>query len=223
MCESTISPDDHVDRRARLAFLCAEAASVVELQRSRLVFNRVFEGLVDLPGQMTWMPESPLRIVSLGPVDPERVVAGVQRTLQQLERLSPSDRTRLQLASRWFERGMREANPLDAFLCFWTVLEVHPCAGTTDIPGATARYLGTAFPDLTPKNIKAALQLGPAFSFRSRIVHDGLALVPAADDAKFNELYDRLRAAAQAVLRILAGLPAGEELQTYLSPSAAAR
>jgi len=196
----------------------AEVVSLIELCLPGLLIEKVYQGAVNTPNSMTLWREGPIRVVGSPVRDGPTVAATLGPELIVLSRLNAGSRERFQLASRWFARGRETLNQIDKLIYFWTVLEIYPGEGTSDIPTATSTFLATVLPgNRSPASIKTKLGLGPTFGLRSRVIHEGKAFVEENEETGFGHRLDVLDAIATTCLRALAGLEPGHDLDAHLS------
>jgi hypothetical protein len=194
-----------------------EMVGLVELRLPGFLIEKVYQGAVNTPNSMTLWQEGPVRVVGRSILDGPTIAATLGDGLIALNGLDAGSRERFQLASRWFARGVEALNQIDKLISFWTVLEIYPGEGTTDIPRATSKLLANALPGAPSRlRVKAKLGLGPIFGLRSRVVHEGKAFVDE-NETDFGHRLDVLQATAATCLRILARLEPGHDLDPYLS------
>jgi hypothetical protein len=215
--EFMVSLDGGLSRRVA-GLRVAEVVGLIELCLPGLLIEKIYQGAVNTPNGMTLWQEGPVRVVG-GPVRAGAVIgASLGSELIALTRVDAGSRERFQLASRWFARGLETLNQIDKLIYFWTVLEIYPGEGTSDIPAATSAFLATSLPGgRSASSIKARLGLGRTAGLRSRIIHDGKAFVDENEEADFGHRLDVLQAIATTCLRGLAGLEPGHDLDPYLS------
>lgn len=178
-----------------------------------VVQNQIFELTIDLKTRDTlWTTDSFLNpqlfpIQQIKDADLEHITV----LWDQLLGLPQEARNRIELALRWYHRGLAEKFPNDKFLLFWISLEILAMTDTTDIERA-AEYIRTKlFPQLSTTEIKERLQLGPLFGCRSDIVHKGLAAMEHWDDRRIQLVRNLVR----ELLRADVGLPYAGGLAAY--------
>ncbi|WP_131655507.1 HEPN domain-containing protein [Methylocucumis oryzae] len=198
------------------ALRVAEVACVMELLYRGIANQKEFEGFVSSDSMYATSWEGPLELVALPHRPVEEIAGEIAQALAILEALKNEKRSRFRLAARWFRRGCEAVNPVDKLLFWWTVLEVFPAQETTDVPRSVVNFLhANVYPDVVPTQLKSAIGIGRIFGTRSRIVHDGLAFVSDLD-FEFKAQLRQLRAIAATCLRLLCGLPAGDDLDLYV-------
>ena len=207
---------DPASARSEAALRVAEATCIFDLRCPGLICEKLHEGTVDKPGQYVFMPEGPLRVTARPDEDPEDVGHKVAGDFASLGDLSQGDRDRFRLAARWFRRGQEALNLVDKLLFLWTVLEIYPAMGRK-VSNTTSRFLSERlYQDLSSHEIKERTKLGRIEGLRDGIVHKGIAFVAAAEEERFSGYLQRLEAIATTCLRILAGMPPGDELDKYV-------
>ncbi len=203
--------------RERVVLAVAEAASLVTLRYPYLLEEKLFEGVVSTPNSAVMWMEGPITLTAAPSLDPQVVHTTLQEDFSVVGNLGDVDRSRLQLASRWFRRGHEVANQVDKLLFWWTVLEVYPAMGTKHVARETARLLRESiYLDMTESEVKKKLELGPMHSMRGRIVHNGQAFVQEAELDKFSLRLEKLRATVTVCLRLLGGLSPGDGLDRFV-------
>ncbi len=85
---------------------------------------------------------------------------------------SHESRGKLEIALRWYQKGMDTDQPVDQLLYFWVALESLTMT-TTDIK-EISKGLKYIFPFTDEKLIKEKLKIGRIFGCRSDIVHNGI-------------------------------------------------
>ena len=153
--------------RERVALAIAEAASLITLRYPHLLDEKLFEGVVNPPNTAVMWSEGPMALTASPSITPETVAVTLQNDFSNVQKLDASDRTRLQLAARWFRRGHEAVNQVDKFLFWWTVLEIYPAKGTTHVARETANFLQRSiYVDTNSSEVKKKLELGPMHSLR---------------------------------------------------------
>lgn len=204
--------------RERLALRVAEVSSLVALRHSHVLDERLFEGVVNTTDRALMWREGPMTFTAAPAVSPKKVADGFASDFASVQHLDAERRQRLQLASRWFRRGHEAINQVDKYLFWWTVLEIYPGKGESNIVQNVTQVLrNRVCPHLEPQILKEELRIGRIYGERKRIVHDGRAFV-AFDDAYFQDCLERLHAIATVSLRLLGGLPPGDDLKQYVEP-----
>lgn len=92
-------------------------------------------------------------------------------------------RSRFQLAARWFRRRQEASNLIDRLLFWWLALEV--CVGhSTRMVGHISHLLKERFyPALEASEFKSRLDLDRLSGKRTAIVHQGKAFVAPHEEA----------------------------------------
>ena len=199
------------------ALQVAEIIGIIDLRYRGLVSDRIYEGVINTPGSFVWLPEGPLRLTAQPKREPAEVAAMVARDLASTSNLSEDRRERFRLAARWFRRGADALNPVDKLLFWWTVLEIYPAEGKKKVPQITSELIASGvYPDLTAQAVKGKLKLGRIHGARSDIVHHGKAFIKSDEEKRFSDQLERLEAVAVVCLRLLLGLPPGDELDRYV-------
>ncbi len=203
--------------RERVALAIAEVASLITLLHPHLLEEKLFEGVVSPPNTAVIWSEGPLTLTASPSITPETVVSTFQKDFSKVQKLDANDRTRLQLAARWFRRGHEVLNQVDKFLFWWTVLEIYPAKGTIHVARETANLLQLSiYVTMTTSEIKTKLELGPMHSMRGNIVHKGQAFVEDSEQSIFERRLEKLRATATVCLRLLAGMSPGDGLERFI-------
>ncbi len=215
---SVLSPPGTMPpRREDLALPIAELVATLELAYPLLVEERVFEGALVEPGHVTVLPEGPIRISTPWSLVPDDLSEAIVAQRERASGLPREDRTRLQLAARWFLRGLEARNPVDRFLYFFISLEIFPARGSADVVRSVRELLARrVYPELAPDLIMERTKIGRIVGLRARIVHDGLAFVDIPPSPDFEDLLQKLEAVVTVSMRLLAGLPPGPELDLWV-------
>ena len=126
-------------------------------------------------------------------------------------------------ASSWLLAGIGEEceslNLVDKFLFLWTVVEMYPGRGKSNVVKNLAAFLqDSVYPGHTVEYVKDAPEIGLIYGERKRIVHEGQALAPSSD-SRLQNLLDKLQGIATVSLRLLGGLPPGDALDEYFQDS----
>lgn len=203
-------------QRQRVILGVAEAASLLTLRTPYLLSEKIYEGSLASADRAVLFRGGPMRL-SVGPaVEASEVLDDLARDLSIAEGLADSQYQRFLLASRWYRRGYEAQNWVDKFLFWWTVVEVYPGEGHPKTVRRIRDVLaGELFTDRDAGDLKQLLRLGHIYELRKQIVHQGRAFA-GISDGDFGDLLDRLQAIATVCLRLLAGLPPGDDLDKYL-------
>ena len=203
--------------RGQIALKVAEIAGLVTLRFPQVLDEKIYEGWVNTERSALLWGEGPLRLAVSSAVTASDLVEDIGVDYRAIQQLEMKRRERFQLASRWFRRGHESVNLVDRFLFWWTVLEIYPGKGDTNIVRNVEQVLRDRIcSHLSPGDFRKKLGIGRIYGERSRIVHEGRAFV-AFDDSNFGERLETLGAVATICLRSLAGLPPGDELRRYIS------
>jgi hypothetical protein len=203
--------------REQVALAIAEAASLITLRYPHLLDSKLFEGAVNSKNSAIAWPEGPMTLTASPSIAIETVAGTLQNDFSTIQKLDESDRTRLRLAARWFRRGYEAVNHIDKFLFFWTVLEIYPAKGRTKVANHTRDLLHSRlYSGRNPQEIKDRLELGQMSSTRDKIVHEGQAFVKESEQSIFEQRLKKLRAIAAVCLRLLGGLPPGDDLERFI-------
>ena len=150
-------------------------------------------------------------------VTPSQLSEGLTSDFSSIQQLSGDERHRFQLASRWYRRGHEALNLADKYLFWWTVLEIYPGEGATNIVRNIKRVLREQVcPQLNAQEVEDKLGIGRIYGELKRIVHEGRAFV-ALDDKHFRGCLERLQAITTVCIRLLCGLPPGNGLQQFIA------
>ena len=213
--ETAIDPDGFYERD-RVALQIAEAAALVTLRFPHALQEKVYEGTINTEGASLLWDEGSITLTVSPVVTPADVAEAFGSDASALQHLDGNRRERFQLASRWYRRGHETLNQVDKFLFWWTVLEVYPGEGERNIVWNIKHVLRMqVFPHLSKQKLEEGLRIGPIYQERKGIVHEGKAFV-SHEDKHFSECLERLRAVATTCLRLLGGLPLGDDLDPYL-------
>ena len=203
--------------RQRVALRVTEVASLITLRFPHVLDEKFYEGPVNTDDMKMLWDEGPRTLTVSPEVTPIQLSEGLASDMSFTQQLSPEKRTRFQLASRWYRRGCEAMNLADKFLFWWTVLEIFPGQGTTNIVRSITQVLSDQVcSQLSPQEVGDKLRIGRIYGERKRIVHEGRAFV-AFDDQQFQELLKRLQAIAAVCLRLLCGLAPSEDLQEFIN------
>ena len=215
--ETLANPAEEFERE-RLALTMAEVASLVALRHPNVLDEKLFEGAVNTADRALMWREGLMTFTAAPAVSPKEVADGFTSDYASVQLLDAESHRRLQLASRWFRRGQEAINPVDKYLFWWTVLEIFPGKGESNIVRNIRQVLlNRVCPHLEPQVLEDKLRIGHIYGERKRIVHDGRAFV-AFDDSYFQGCLERLSAIATVSLRLLGGFPPGDDLEQYIEP-----
>jgi len=195
----------------------SEIVALLDLDFRGLVVEKLFEGAVNSPGHFVWAPEGPMRVTARPSLTPDQLKASLSSGIAALDSLSPHDRQRLRLMSRWYRRAQETLNQVDKLLFLYIAIEVFPASGRDDVPNAVRDFLAQhVFPDIEPHQIKERLMLGPITGLRADIVHDGKSSIAASEQNQFSEKLVRLEAVTRESMSLLAGRAYGGTLDKWV-------
>ena len=96
------------------------------------------------------------------------------------------------------------------------MLEVYPREkGAKIVRGINAILGNHVFPHVARHELEKNLRIGRMYSERKRIVHEGRSFVDVEDN-DFRASLERLGLIAGTLLRLLCGMPPGDELQQFM-------
>jgi hypothetical protein len=208
-----------LNARAKAGLRVAEIASIVELQHPDIIFEKVFEDVVNTRTATGHFPEGMVKVVSRPLQTAEDLKPLIALGLNALDVLPSSVRERFALCSRWFRRGADATSPIDKFLFYYIVLEIFPASGSTDVPGRVRDFLHTqVYPTLTRTQIKERSQIGRIAGLRADIVHDGLGMWHNPKGPDLVDLTERLEGLCRVALRTMIGLSPGDAMDRWMFP-----
>ena len=205
--------------RQNASMRVAEVISLVDLQYPGLVAAKIYEGAINTPGSFVWLPEGPMTPTAAPVRDPETVALEVKADFGAIASMTDDTRERYRLAARWFRRGRETPNRIDKLFSWWTVLEVFPAQGTTNVVARTSAFLHSSlYEHLTLEHVRSNLMLGRIYRVRGEVVHDGKAFVTPDEEEYFEDQLKRLEATCATCLRLLIGIDPGHDLDEYITP-----
>lgn len=205
------------DARSVARLPLAEIAAALALTRTHLLDEKLFEGVLNEPGQRTFWPEGPITVSSPQPTDMDSLSQSLATISTHLEKLDPQLRHRFQLAARWYMRGHETPNPVDKILFWYIALEVYPAQGNTNLVRCVRDVIHShLYSDLDPGLVKERIGIGRIAGLRNQIVHDGKSFVELPHDTEFETSLQKLEAIATTALRILGDFPPGHELDRWV-------
>jgi hypothetical protein len=151
----------------------AEAVAVHAAVLGRnIVYERVFEQLVDPQGQVTFVGPGLLNPFHLpAPAVDAGHFAHLKALDSALLAQPPDVRERLRLALRWYTGALGD-HGVDAYLKFWISLEIMAMPSTEIQP--VNQHLARAY-GMPLAEVQETFAVGRLFGLRSRIVHKGWA------------------------------------------------
>ncbi len=207
--------------RERVGLLIAEAAGLITLRYPHLLHEKLFEGVTNTEGHSIIWREGPVTLSASPAIPAAEVIGNFTADISSFARLPTGMQHRFQLASRWYRRGHESINQVDKFLFWWTVLEIYPRKKGTDVVATIKQILkDEVFPNLSMQRLGQDLQISSIYRERIQIVHKGKAFVDI-EDKNFQMCLDRLGAIATVCLRLLGGLPPGDDLQQFMAAGSA--
>lgn len=139
-------------------------------------------------------------------------VEQIRRAIAHLQMMPANERSKRELALRWFWKALHEQDDVDKFLSYWIALEIFPMAGAHK-PKLIAKFLADKLPgDFPPGDIERKLKIGQLFQIRGQIVKDGLRSFPALFRGFITVVYEITR----EVLRLSTHEPPSGALDKYL-------
>lgn len=152
----------------------------------RFVFKQIYEQTIDISKRLpVWVSGAEL---NPGYFETHNLKdEDLQVALGQWDKLllqPTTGRNRVELALRWYHRGLTENVPDDKFLFFWVAFEVLTMPGTTNLDSAGDYLRDKLFPDLERHVILDKLKIGELFGCRADIVHNGLLRMNGKHDER---------------------------------------
>jgi hypothetical protein len=196
----------------------SEIVTMIDLEYKRMVSQKVFDGVVNEPGNYVMYQDGPEIVSAMPTVPPEHLKQVIDSGISRLSSLSFEQRSRVRLMSRWYRRAQETLNQVDKFLYLYVVIEVYPAAGETDVPRFVRDYLGVnAFPNIDKSIVKDRLKLGRITGFRASIVHDGKESISEGEATEFRELLKILECVAYECLNLASGRSYQGSLDEWVS------
>jgi hypothetical protein len=119
---------------------------------------------------------------------------------------SHGEKTKIEIALRWYQKGLDTDQQVDQFLNYWVSLEALTMTTTDikEIPITLKKFL----PCTDENSIKKNLKIGSIYGCRCNIVHNGIT--------DFNlEYLSMLRDIVEETIRYKLGLPVKGHLEKY--------
>jgi hypothetical protein len=196
----------------------SECAALLDVEFPGILHEKLYEGTFLTPQNplfLSW-PEG-YRFAPKGGYDPVKVETQLTAHAGRVAALPSDVADRFALAARWFRRATESGNLIDQALFYYLTLEVFPTMSRADVPNRVAQYLAAQlYSEFDWKVVKRRLDLGRIAGFRAEIVHRGRASVDQSERASVLSYVERLRAMSRTCLRLLAGLPPGDDLDRYV-------
>ncbi|MEW6029371.1 MAG: hypothetical protein AB1554_07790 [Chloroflexota bacterium] len=203
--------------RSQATLKNTEFASALDLKFPHLIAERVFEGVPSKPNEISVDLESPVSLTVGPPISDEIVLENTTTILQQLNTMSAIQRSRFQLASRWFRRGSDATSEIDRLLFWYIVLEIYPAQDSQDVPNLVVKFLHQQiYPDIDIKSLKEKIGIGHLASLRAKIVHDGQLNIPPNEYSQYEGRLRQLQALARVSLKHLLGEPVLNDLDEWV-------
>ena len=136
--ETTVNPEEE---RGRVALRVAEVAGLITLRFPHVLDEKLYEGPINTEYRSLLWSEGPITLTVSPTVASSQLFEGLTDDLCSIQQLNGKGRDRFQLASRWYRRGHESVNLVDRLLFWWTVLEIYPGAGKTNIVKNTKQVL----------------------------------------------------------------------------------
>lgn len=151
-----------------------------------------------------------LKLVAPISISGDAIREHADRFRRALRKDSDLDR-RFTLMSKLFARAISMRPSEEKFLWLWTVLEVFPMRDTSNI--APISDLLSRIISKPAVDLKAKLQIGQLFGYRSALVHDGRLPIELKD---LGSVLGKLEAIGLVIIRFAGGMPYQGELNQYL-------
>ncbi len=132
--------------------------------------------------------------------------------LQSMQKISNDNKHKIDLMAKYYSKALSVLPGEERFLYLWTILEIWPMSGTSDIRNISD-LLGK-FVSRDPVYVKEKLAIGKFYGVRSKLLHDGLFPIPLADIGSSFEL---LQAICEEVMRALNGFGYSGALDKYIN------
>jgi len=181
----------------------------------RVAYNKLFDVLIELPANTPIITSEPrLYPTAFSPfVISDDMLEQSIDTWEKFENMGPSKRNKIELALRWYQRGLLESIPDDRYLYFWIPFEILTLEGTTDVDRAADYIKDNLYPSYPKDYIKDRLDIGKMFGWRCDIVHKGQIVFHARDDNRIL----KLKEIVQEILKNELGLEKSNVLNRYFS------
>lgn len=179
----------------------------------RVAYNKLFEVLIDLVNDRPVIISEPMlnpAAFSLSAINDDMLEECIN-TWERLEKVNSPQRNRIELALRWYQRGLLEPIPNDRYLYFWVPFEVLTFEGTTKVNVALEYIRRNLYPSYTKDYIKDKLEVGKMYGWRCDIVHKGQIVFHARDDKRIL----KLKEIVQEILKNELGLEKSNALDKY--------
>ena len=164
--------------------------------------KKVFEGFKFIPTRKKY--EGPYSLLYEMEITQRDFITTFPLTFKKLQ--SHGDKKKLEIALRWYQRGLNTNQIVDQFLYYWVSLEALTMTTTdiSEIPNTLKEFLSSK----DEKVIKEALKIGRIFGCRSDIVHNGITDFDL-------EYLTIVKAIVEETIRFKLGLPVQGHLEKY--------
>lgn len=119
--------------------------------------------------------------------------------------------SKIDLMAKYYSKAISSPPGEEKFLYLWTILEIWPMSGTSDIRPISDRLGEHMSKD--PKHVKESLEIGRFFGYRSKLLHDGVFPIPLIDMGRSFSLLEDI---CKEVLRCVSGLEYAGALDKYI-------
>lgn len=133
------------------------------------------------------------------------------QAITDLQSTNPGVVNRIKLMGRYLAKAMNQLPDEDCFISLWTMLEIWPMAGGSDIRPITD-VLGLHV-GMNSRTLKEKLGIGRLYGLRSALLHDGA--IEISDD-EMTKTIAKLQDICVESMRQLSGLPYAGILDRYL-------
>ena len=195
--------EDQAVKQGRESFEVALAFLEVSLGE-RVAYNKLYEALIDLTENKPIIISEPrLYPAAFTPfVINDNMLEQSIDTWEKFEKMDISRKNKIELALRWYQRGLLESIPNDRYLYFWIPLEILTFEGTTEVDRAVEYIKRNLYPSHAKEYIKDKLEIGKMFGWRCKIVHEGEIVFHARDDKRILKLKQIVQEILKNELRI---------------------
>lgn len=179
----------------------------------RVAYNKLFDVLIELPANKPIIISEPRLYPAAFPAFAinDDMLEECINTWERLEKVNSPQRNKIELALRWYQRGLLEPIPNDRYLYFWVPLEVLTFEGTTKVNLALEYIRRNLYPSYTKDYIKDKLEVGKMYGWRCDIVHKGQIVFHARDDQRIL----KLKEIVQEILKNELGFKKSNALDKY--------
>lgn len=182
---------------------CSELFAILALLYGPgILEKKVIEGFEFTPTRMKY--EGPYSLLYETHIAEKDFMTSFPLTFKNLQ--SHGEKTKIEIALRWYQKGLDTDQQVDQFLNYWVSLEALTMTTTDikEIPITLKKFLPCTDENLIKKNLK----IGSIYGSRCNIVHNGLT--------DFNlEYLATLRNIVEETTRYKLGLPVKGDLEKY--------